>query len=225
MPPATWFELPLDGDGLSSPRFHTYWSLADSWCADPEVPSYPEARERFESSLVEAVRSHSVADVTVGSLLSGGLDSSILAHILSGLARAEGKECPTYSFGFRGRSVPFCELRYVDSLVAQEHLVNYDTTLDVDWVRDNVDRVVWSLEEPPLGVAALAQYRIFELCRQHGTTVVLDGEGSDEILAGYSYHQRLLLADRLRRHRLREFAGAAPGHRDPSGPEPGLHTR
>ena len=207
VPPATWFELSLDGAGSSSPEFHTYWRLADSWCADPSAPPYPEARERFESSLVEAVRSHSVADVTVGSLLSGGLDSSILAQILSGLARAEGKECPTFSFGYRGRDVPFCELRYVDRLVEQERLENYDTTMDAAWVGENVDRVVRSLEEPPLGIAALAQYRIFELCRQHGTTVVLDGEGADEILAGYSYHQRLLLTDRLRRGRLRAFAG------------------
>jgi asparagine synthase (glutamine-hydrolysing) len=53
---------------------------------------------------------------------------------------------------------------------------------------------------------ALAQYRIFELCRKKDCTVVLDGEGADEVLAGYPYHQRMLLVDRLRRGRLADFS-------------------
>jgi asparagine synthase (glutamine-hydrolysing) len=65
--------------------------------------------------------------------------------------------------------------------------------------------VVRALEEPPLSLAAVAQYRVFQLCRDHGATVVLDGQGADEIFAGYAYHQRALLVDRLRRGRLRDF--------------------
>ncbi len=206
VPPATWFEIPLHGDRPASPRFHPYWRLSDSWCPDPGVPTYPDASERFEASLRAAVASHSVADVTVGSLLSGGLDSSTLARLLSDQARSKGRECPTFSFGFRGQDLPFCELRYVDALVRQEGLQNYDTSLDAPWVERNIGRVVRTLEEPPLGIPALAQYRVFELCRAHGSTVVLDGEGADEILAGYPYHQRLLVADRVRRLRLGDVA-------------------
>jgi len=72
-------------------------------------------------------------------------------------------------------------------------------------VREHALRVVRTLEEPPLALPALAQYRIFQLCRQHDTTVVLDGQGADEVLAGYPYHQRTLLWDRLRRGRLAAF--------------------
>jgi asparagine synthase (glutamine-hydrolysing) len=74
-----------------------------------------------------------------------------------------------------------------------------------------------TLEEPPTGLAALAQYRIFQACREHDVTVVLDGEGSDEILAGYPYQHRLLLMDRLRRGRLVDFAHelrAVAAHRE-----------
>jgi asparagine synthase (glutamine-hydrolysing) len=206
VPPATWFEIPLHGDLPLSPRFRPYWRLSDSWCPDPSVPTYEDARERFEAALRAAVASHGVADVTVGSLLSGGLDSSTLARLLSDQARSTGRESPTFSFGFRGQDVPFCELRYVDALVRQERLQNHETTLDASWVAQNVGRVVRTLEEPPLGMPALAQYRVFELCRAHGSTVVLDGEGADEVLAGYPYHQRLLVADRVRRLRLGDVA-------------------
>ena len=113
VPPATWFEMALEGDRPTPPRFHAYWRLADSWCPDPRAESYADASERFEACLTGAVASHSVADVTVGSLLSGGLDSSTLVRLLSDHARAAGKECPTFSFGFRGQDVPSCELRYV----------------------------------------------------------------------------------------------------------------
>jgi asparagine synthase (glutamine-hydrolysing) len=205
VPPATWFEVSLDAPEAPA-RFHPYWRLSDSWCANPDLP-YEEALPRFEAQLLESIRTHSVADVTVGSLLSGGLDSSTLAHILADVRRQEGRETPTFSFGFRGRDVPYCELRYVDALVKRDRLTNHDTTFDAAWVRGNMGRVVRALEEPPMGLPALAQYRVFELCRAHDTTVVLDGEASDEVLAGYSYHQRLMLMDRLRRGRLLAFGG------------------
>jgi asparagine synthase (glutamine-hydrolysing) len=73
--------------------------------------------------------------------------------------------------------------------------------MDAHWVRANAPAVIRALEEPPLALPALAQYRIFQLCREHGATVVLDGQGADEVLGGYPYHQRMLVADRLRRGR------------------------
>src|SRR5260370_36591960 len=76
---------------------------------------------------------------------------------------------------------------------------NHKPTIDAIRVSDNRDQVLWSLEEPPLAMPALAQYRVFQLCAQHGATVVLDGQGSDEITAGYHYHQRLFLKQRLLR--------------------------
>src|SRR5258708_2252408 len=84
-------------------------------------------------------------------------------------------------------------------MVRRDDLINHETTLDAKWVRDNLDQVLWTLEEPPLAMPALAQYRVFLLCAEHGATVVLDGQGSDEITAGYHYHQRLFLKQRLLR--------------------------
>src|SRR6185503_14738873 len=76
VPPATWFEVPLSAPG-ADPTFRAYWDLADFQCPDPARPAlgYAEAVERFGGLLRSAVDSHAEADVTVGSLLSGGLDS------------------------------------------------------------------------------------------------------------------------------------------------------
>jgi asparagine synthase (glutamine-hydrolysing) len=208
VPPATWTAVDLDGEIPAAPRFVPYWRLSDTWCREPGTP-YDVAREGFEAVLREAVASHRQSDVAQGSLLSGGLDSSVLTRLASDAARAEGTELPTFSFGYRGQDVPWCELPYVDALVRQERLVNHDTTIDAGWVAANMERCVLAMEEPPLAVAGLAQYRIFELVREHGVTVVLDGVASDEVLAGYPYHQRLLLADRLKRGRVAAFGREA----------------
>jgi len=65
---------------------------------------------------------------------------------------------------------------------------------------------VRAIEEPPLALPALAQYRVFQLCAERGTTVVFDGQAADEVLGGYPYHQRLLLVDLLKHGRFGGFA-------------------
>jgi len=208
VPPATWLEVPLDGGDVEAPAFRRYWDLADHYCPDPERPprAYADALARFGSILSAAVASHDLADVTVGSLLSGGLDSSTLVSLQSGISAARGRALPTFSFGFPGAAPALDELRYVDAVLSRYPLPNHRAAYDAAWVEAHAPAVVRAMEEPPLSLAALAQYRVFQICREQGVTVVLDGQGADEILAGYPYHQRALLVDRARHGRLREFA-------------------
>jgi asparagine synthase (glutamine-hydrolysing) len=207
VPPATWFEVPFEGGQVEAPGFRRYWDLADHYCREPQRPpqAYADALEGFRSLLDQAVASHDLADVTVGSLLSGGLDSSTLVGLQSGITAARGRALPTFSFGFPDAPPELDELRHVDAVLERYPLPSHRTSYDAAWVAAHAPAVVRALEEPPLSLAALAQYRVFQLCREHGATVVLDGQGADEILAGYAYHQRALLADRLRKGRLREF--------------------
>jgi asparagine synthase (glutamine-hydrolysing) len=205
VPPATWCEVPLTA-AVAAPVFRPYWTLADFHAgADAAAPDYAAARERFGSLLRGAVRSHTVADVRAGSLLSGGLDSSALAALLAPAARADGREWPTFSFGVRDGDPRLCELPYAEAVARAYGLPNHQAGFDAQWVRRHAAEVIRALEEPPLALPALAQYRTFQLCREHGVTVVLDGQGADEVLGGYPYHQRMLLVDRLRRGRLRDM--------------------
>jgi asparagine synthase (glutamine-hydrolysing) len=207
VPPATWFEVPLDGSAVDTPLFRRYWDLSEHYCRDPDhaPEAYGAALDRFRSLLGRAVAAHDAADVGVGSLLSGGLDSSTLVGLQSGITAARGRPLPTFSFGFPGAPAELDELRHVDAVLERYRLPSHRTSFDAAWVAANAPTVVRALEEPPLSLAAVAQYRVFQLCRAHGATVVLDGQGADEILAGYGYHQRALLVDRLRKGRLRDF--------------------
>jgi asparagine synthase (glutamine-hydrolysing) len=191
IPPATWCEIDLAAP--AAPRFRLYWAL-ENFTAEHNRLSYREAVERVEEVLGHAVAWHCQGDVKVGALLSGGLDSSTLV----GLAHRHGtSKLPTYSLGYRDAAPQFCEMPYVDAMARRDGIENHETTIDASWVADNTDRILWALEEPPLAMPAFAQYRIFEFCAEHGATVILDGQGADEITAGYSYYQRLFVKDRL----------------------------
>jgi asparagine synthase (glutamine-hydrolysing) len=193
VPPATWCEIDLAAP--AKPRFQPYWNLADYTAASNRL-SYDEAVAAVEERLAAAVVSHRQADVKVGALLSGGLDSSTLV----GLAHRNGAaKLPTYSIGYRDAAPAFCEMPFVDAITRRDGIENYETTFDAAWIADNTDRILWTLEEPPLAMPAFAQYRMFEFCAKHGATVILDGQGADEITGGYPYHQRAFIKERLLR--------------------------
>lgn len=205
VPAAHWFEAPL-GERPATPTFHCYWQLPPSSTIHTPLPSLPysEAIDEIEDALQHAVATHSVADVRVGSLLSGGLDSSIVTAMFARQRPDPRFEKPTFSFGFRDGFADVSELPYSDAVARATGLPNFDVGFDAKWILEHIDRVVQVMEEPSLAPAALAQHRIFELCRAHDVTVVLDGQGADEIFGGYLYHERLFVLDRLHRHRWKE---------------------
>jgi asparagine synthase (glutamine-hydrolysing) len=207
-PPASTMVIPLDGSpSPDAPR--TFWSLNALDTFDVRERDYPQWVDRFERVLGEAVQSHNVADVNVGYLLSGGLDSSTLTAMMARDARSHGrKPAPAFSFGFRERAADVCELHHVDSVAQKLGVDVHETSLDGAWISQNAGKVMRALEEPALGIAALAQYRVFQLSAAHGMTVVIDGEASDEVLGGYPSYQVNLLRDHLGRGRLIAFARA-----------------
>lgn len=196
VPPAMWLEVPMN-DPAREPRFATYWSL-DDFTAD-RGRAYAASLAETRETVRQAVSSHLVSDVPLGSLLSGGLDSAIITSLI---ADERGSTFPTFSFGFRQAAPEVCELSFVDEIAAMKSLMNFETTFDPKWVIENARRAVYAMEEPPMAFAAIAQFRTFELVAQRGATVVLDGQGADEIFAGYPYHERDLVLDRLGRGQL-----------------------
>ena len=211
VPPSSFAVIPFDGD--EPPRFEEYWRLDDHTSGD-NARTYDDAVSELDELLERAVASHRVADVRVGGLMSGGLDSSTL------LSYVDDPSFRTMSLSFRDAAPQVCEMPYVEAMLRRKPFDHAEITFDAAWVARNADRVLHALEEPPLGMPALAQFRVFELCRERGVTVVLDGQGADEILAGYPYHQRALLKDRLVSRRFGSFvhelrAAASEQRRNP----------
>ena len=142
--------------------------------------SYSAARERFEALLRDAVRSHTVADFRVGALLSGGLDSSTIAALLAAKAGASSRP----SLSERDGDRRLCELPYAEAVARAHGLVNHQAASTRTGPAPRA-AAIRALEEPPLAPAALAQYRTFQLCAEHGVTVVLDWPGRRRGPGGY----------------------------------------
>lgn len=199
LPAASFVEIPLDKRGaLPQPRM--YWNFA---AIAPRDVDYATAVDEVDALLQHAVATHNVADVNVGYLLSGGLDSSLLTAV----AARHVAPPAAFSFGFRDPKLArFSELPYAESVAKKYSLTLHETTFDERWVIDNAGRVMRAMDEPVLGMAALAQFRVFELCRERGMTVVIDGEASDEVFAGYPSYQVNHLRDQLDRRNVFAFA-------------------
>ena len=141
-----------------------------------------EARERLRDS----VRAHLVADVPVGVLLSGGIDSSALTALASELTPGR---VSTFSIGFEERSFDELELA---RLVARRYGTDHHELVVRPDAAELLPRIVAAYDEPSGDSSALPTYLVSELAAGH-VKVVLSGEGGDELFGGYQTY----VADRV----------------------------
>ncbi|MBV9050327.1 MAG: asparagine synthase (glutamine-hydrolyzing), partial [Solirubrobacterales bacterium] len=150
----------------------------------PEILA-EELRER----LLDSVRAHLLADVPVGILLSGGVDSSALAALAS---RAAGR-VSTFSIGFRERT--FNELDLARE-VARRYDTEHHELVVSPRIEELLPRLAKAFDEPFADSSAVPTYLVSELAAQH-VKVVLSGEGGDELFGGYETYAADELAVRV----------------------------
>ncbi len=186
--PAHW--LRLDADGTTTE--HAYWSLAGIR-PDP-VPSAGDWVAAIGAALRQAVRRREeVADVPVGVLLSGGLDSSLLVALLAELGTTEIR---TFSVGFEDTPEEAgSEFEYSDPVVARYATRHHKFHVPNSEVLRRLPEAVDAMTEPMFGQDAVAFYLLGEQVSRE-IKVVQSGQGADEVFGGYFWYPRLAGADR-----------------------------
>jgi asparagine synthase (glutamine-hydrolysing) len=181
LPPATVRTFAPDGTS----RDHVYWEAdftRDSAIADADWP------ELVHEKLRVAVERRMVADVPVGVLLSGGIDSS---YIVALLAEQGQRGLTTFSIGFEaGGGETGDEFAYSDLVAKQFGTEHHQIRIGRDRFLPAVDRTVAAMSEPMVSHDCIAFYLLSEDVAQH-IKVVQSGQGADEILAGYSWYPPL----------------------------------
>lgn len=172
-----------------------------------------EAAERFRHLFAESVRLHLRSDVTIGSCLSGGLDSSSIVRMADRLLDSTGAGFATFTACYDDASVD--ERRFADAVVEGTRCVPHHVHPKVEDAVALAERITWHQDEPYGSTSIFAQWSVFAAARGAGVKVMLDGQGADEQLAGYHggfghYHAALLRRGRL-------LAAALPG----GAPRPG----
>ena len=193
--------------------------LREYWDVQPGtgVRPFAAARDEFLGLLEESVRLRMVSDVPLGAFLSGGIDSSAIVAIMSRISRQPIK---TFSIGFEEKSyseLPFARL--VAGRFATEH---YERTLHAD-IRDLVQELAGCLDEPLGDFSNFPTYLVSRLAREK-VTVVLSGDGGDEMFGGYEHYlaqkiARFIDAPPLRP--LRALTGGVERRVPPSAAEEG----
>ncbi len=170
----------LEYDGRTPPSVTRWWDIPY-----PEHPRQaPEAQmdREFATLLDDAVRTRMQADVPVGILLSGGLDSSVVAALAQ---RHAARPVKTYSVAFEGVD-DLDERPHARMVAAHLGTDHHEIVIGQREFQDFLPQFTYLTDEP---LADLASIPLYHVCRRaaRDVKVVLSGEGSDEILAGYSF--------------------------------------
>jgi len=175
-----------EGIGVPFP----YWNV--DICSDVQSGvSDNIAAVRLLSLLYDATRVHLRSDVAVGTCLSGGIDSSTLTVLINNLIREEspanvGTLQKTFSAVFSDKR--FDESRYIDEMLATTRVYNRRTEPSPEELWSDIDHLVYMQDEPFGSLSIYAQYCVMRIAREE-VKVVLDGQGADELLAGYLAYQ------------------------------------
>ena len=172
-------------------RLH-YWRLPQP---EPFSGSVLQAQQQLQQYLTQAVRHRLIADVEVGCLLSGGVDSSIVAYLA---AQASSKPLKTFCMGFSDQH--YDERRYAQQVaqhIGSEHIEHCISRVDAQLLAQLVCN---HIGQPFADASLLPTYMAYQLAGQH-LSVVLNGDGADELFCGYRRYQARWLMQRLHLNR------------------------
>lgn len=194
----------LELDETGDLQIKTYWDLTSPDGAVTRPESYYV--ETYRAMLEDCVGSHLMSDVPLGVFLSGGLDSSVVAALMTKIRR---EPIETFSVGYE--EAPYSELPFARTVARHIGSLHHEVRLSRKEFFDALPKLIWHEDEPLVWPSSVSLYFVARLARER-VTVVLTGEGSDETLAGYTRYPWTLWNtrfDRIYRHstpeRLREW--------------------
>lgn len=180
-------------------RTWKYWSVSEVYrqAAENPVTSYEEAKEQLKSLLVRAVSLRMIADVPLGSFLSGGYDSSLVTAIAQEVSASPVK---TFSIGFREER--YNEAGYAKAVAEYLGTDHTERIIDEKDILSLVESIPKYYDEPFSDSSQIPTMLVSALARER-VTVALSGDGGDEFFCGYNQYERVAQAQKL------DFAGAA----------------
>jgi asparagine synthase (glutamine-hydrolysing) len=205
LPPAHFYEIPLDG-GTPGPPVQ-YWSLP----RNRTLPiSFDEAAKQLRELFMESVSLHLRSDVPLGIALSGGIDSS---SVLMAARALLPRTTEIQTFSYIADDPGLTEERWVDDANRASHAVAHKFGIQRGDMALDFESFVGHQGEPALSPVAYAQMRMFQEASKSGIKVLLEGQGADEILAGYPLYLPARLASLVRNGQLSQALRFARSNR------------
>ena len=176
---------------LEDSRFEVaeYYSIEDA-VANTDI-STEAPIEQFSEIFKDSVKIRMRSDVPLGCCLSGGLDSSSIYAIASQLS---AEKLNTFSARFEGKE--YDESNFYNSVLKRYAGNSHEVSPDLSDFMSTIRRVVYFLEEPSKALGVYPQWHVMKMASKH-VKVILDGQGGDEVLAGYDHYFAYYLADAI----------------------------
>jgi len=175
--PGYWFEYDLVTGQVTKPL--AWWQPDLSHTLSL---SFKDAAQKTRELFLESIKYHLRSDVPLGAALSGGVDSSAVVCAM----RALDSEAEIHTFSYIADDEKLSEERWVDVITDYIDATAHKVYSSGKEMQADLDHMLLMQGEPFGGTSIYAQYRVFKLAKEKGITVTLDGQGADELLAGYS---------------------------------------
>ncbi|RJQ17686.1 MAG: asparagine synthase (glutamine-hydrolyzing) [Nitrospiraceae bacterium] len=178
---------------------------SEYWRLEPKDTgiSFNDASIKFKKMFSECVESHLMSDVPLGVFLSGGLDSSAVVGVMSRNTKTPVK---TFSVGYKNAG-EFSELEYARKVAGIFKTEHHEFILEPGDFFGSINTFLHYSEEPVVESAAIALYQLSKVARSH-VTVLLSGEGADELFGGYPLYWKMKNLERLH-----DFFRFVPAHK------------
>jgi asparagine synthase (glutamine-hydrolysing) len=173
----------------------SYYSLKPNEAfSDFNEPEFKKYRDQTEVLLKEAVRLRMRSDVPIGSCLSGGIDSSALVGIMHDLLGKKG-QLNTFTAAFPKAVID--EGKWAQLVVDQTQAIAHTCEPQRKDLQKDLEDLIWCQDVPIWSTSTYAQYSVMKLAKASGIKVILDGQGGDELFAGYDPYHALHVSDQF----------------------------
>lgn len=206
--PAHYLQVNLRTGVLSKP--------AKWWC--PSIKertdlTFEDASMVLRNLFLNSVRLHLRSDVPLGAALSGGIDSSSIVCAIRYLE----PNLPIHTFSYVARGSEFDEEKWIDIVNESVSAISHKIYVNDENLFEDLEDLVYAQGEPFGTTSIYAQYKVFQLAKECGITVVLDGQGADESLAGYEGYPIQVLREYVNKLQGRKIVRFANSYKKRTG--------
>jgi asparagine synthase (glutamine-hydrolysing) len=186
-------------------KVRSYWDVE---CTEVRFPRGEDYADRFYELLKDSIRLRLRSDVPIGTCLSGGVDSSSIVCLANRLMfdgqpvdlKDSEKRQKTFSSCFKDNT--YDERKYIELVIQQTGAEKNYVFPEAKRLHEDMAKLIWYQDEPFGSTSIFAQWEVMRLARQRGVTVLLDGQGGDELFGGYPPSYGYLFYEKLRHWRL-----------------------